>query len=66
MKNKIKEKIMKQDMFGYIPNMNLNKNGDEHFTIIGAFISIIIKLLFTTYTILLLRRVINKSYDVNT
>ncbi len=53
-------------MFGYIPNMNLNKNGDEHFTIIGALISIIIKLFFISYTIILLRRVINKSYDVNT
>ncbi len=53
-------------MFGYVPNMNLNKNGDQHFTIVGALISILIKLFFISYTIILLARVINKSYDMNT
>ena len=53
-------------MFGYVPNLNLNKNGDQHFTIVGALISILIKLFFISYTIILLARVINKSYDMNT
>ena len=36
-------------MFGYVINLNFNKNGNEYKTIIGGFVSLLIKLVIYLY-----------------
>ena len=44
-----KEKLRSNDMFGHTINLNFNKEGDSHQTLIGGFFSIFIRLAMTIY-----------------
>ena len=48
-KNTFKSLIEGQDLFGHVIQFNFNRKGDSHRTLIGAFVSILIKLSIAYY-----------------
>ena len=57
----VKGILHKNDLFGYQVALNFNRNGSVHATSIGGFFSIIIKVLYVSYMILLLLKMV--EYD---
>ena len=57
-RGRFKKFIKSQDMFGHVVNLNFNKNGTEHTTFIGGFISGMVKIVIGFYVFLLFRRTI--------
>ena len=53
------------DMFGHTINLNFNKNGDSHKTLIGGFFSLFIKMLLGVYVYLLFKRMFLYEADSN-
>ena len=49
MANKMRNFIKELDMFGYVINLNFNKNGNEYKTIIGGSMSLLIKIIIYLY-----------------
>ena len=43
--------FIQQDLFGHVITFNFNKQGDSHKTILGAIVSIFIKIIMTVYVI---------------
>ena len=58
MGSRFKKYVKSFDMFGYVVNLNFNKNGSEHTTFVGGFTSGIIKIMMTFYVLVLFRRTI--------
>ena len=46
---KLRKLIQGQDMFGHRINLNFNREGNSHKTIIGGLVSICLKLFMTYY-----------------
>ena len=60
------KKYMKElDMFGHTVQLNFNKNGDSHKTIIGGIFSVFIKMLLGLYVYLLFKRMFLNEADSN-
>jgi len=58
------DKIIKsKDMFGHTINLNFNKQGDTHQTVIGGFLSILIKVAITVYVILNVKKLVRYEDD---
>lgn len=53
------------DMFGHTIQLNFNKQGDTHKTVIGGLFSILIKLFLGLYVFLLFKRMFLKESDSN-
>ena len=50
-KSNLKKVIRNQDSFGHPISFNFNKNGDSYTTVIGGFISLLIKIALTAYLV---------------
>ena len=50
--NSFKSKMRSNDMFGHTINLNFNKEGDSHQTLIGGFFSIFIRIAMTIYVLM--------------
>ena len=47
---RIKELVKSQDMFGHTIHMNFNKQGPTHQTMLGAAVSVVIKVALLVFT----------------
>ena len=63
MQKKLSSLLNSQDLFGHIVKLNFNRNGNVHTTAIGGVVSIILKILYITYMISLLMKLINHDED---
>jgi len=58
--------IQERDMFGHTINLNFDKSGDSHKTLIGGLMSILIKFAIFTYVFLRFKMMIFLEADDNT
>ena len=63
MKQKIVNQLNSQDIFGYIVQLNFNRNGNIHTTILGGVISIILKCLYIFYLYILFDKLLTFDDD---
>ena len=56
--SKFGEVIKDNDLFGHVVNLNFNKKGDSHNTILGGVFSIAIKLFMVVYIPLIVKKMI--------
>ena len=61
---KLKHIIKNQDLFGYTVDLNFNKAGHSHNTIIGGLISICLKLLLIVYVIYLFNKMLGYNENI--
>ena len=59
----LKAYIKTHDLFGHKIELNFNRKGSSHNTIIGGAMSILIKVIMTTYIFLLVKKLINNEDD---
>jgi hypothetical protein len=62
---KYKKAIAEHDMFGHIIQLNFNKEGDSHKTVIGGSFSIFIKIAMFIYVFMNFKKMILKEDDSN-
>ena len=67
MKQRAKEYFKGHDMFGHTINLNFDKQGDTHNTLIGGFGSFILKIAIFFYVCLNVKKMIlNEQDEINT
>ena len=59
-------KIKDLDFFGHQIELNFNKNGSAHKTVLGGFVSILIRCLMGFYVYLLVKKFVLYEDDKNT
>ena len=62
---KYKKAISEHDMFGHVINLNFNKEGDSHKTILGGFFSVFIKAAMFVYVFMNFKKMILREDDSN-
>ena len=55
--------IEDMDMFGHTITFNFDRKGNEHKTLIGGFVSVILKLAMFIYVVILFSRLIGGTRD---
>lgn len=62
---KYKKMVSEHDMFGHTINLNFNKEGDSHKTLIGGFFSVFIKIAMFLYVFDNCKKMFLKEADSN-
>ena len=62
---KYKRSFKNNDMFAHVINLNFNKNGNNHGSVIGAMFSVLIKLILGCYVFLILKKMLLNEGDTN-
>ena len=61
---KVKHVIKNQDLFGYTVDLNFNKAGHSHNTIIGGVVSICLKLFLLVYVVYLFNKMLGFNENI--
>ena len=59
----MQEFLKNRDLFGHPVQLNFNKKGSQHTTVVGGVVSIIVKVLMLTYVGVLMNRMIEYKDD---
>ena len=62
---KFNDKLRSNDMFGHTINLNFNKEGDSHQTVLGGFFSIFIRIAMFIYVTMNIKKMLFHEDDSN-